>query len=113
MGRRILTNIAIAGMTCVAFAVAAMWIVAISDGHAPLIVHEYQKSAELRGNHGSWRHSGVLNALYDFAVFTTVFGVLPIGWIGALTERTRRARVVAGLATIMLLLCCAHLPLFD
>jgi hypothetical protein len=55
----------------------------------------------------------VLNVLYDFAMFATLFGVLPVAWVGAMTERTRRAGVVAGLATLMLFLNCAHFPLFD
>jgi hypothetical protein len=113
MGRRIFTNIAIAGIISVVLAVAAMWIVAASDGHVQLIVREYQTPPEFRGNHGPWRHARVLNSLYDFAMFATLFGVLPAAWVGAMTERTRRAGVVAGLATLMLFLNCAHFPLFD
>jgi hypothetical protein len=54
----------------------------------------------------------VLRTLHDFAMFGT-FGVLPAALIGAASEGTRRARIVAALATVMLFLNCAHFPLFD
>jgi hypothetical protein len=49
MGRRIFTNIAIAGLIGIVLAVAAMWIIAASDGHVQLIVREYQTPPEFRG----------------------------------------------------------------
>jgi len=113
MGRRIFTNIAIAGLISVALAVAAMWIIALRDGHARLILWQYQTPPEFRGNHGPWRHALMLEVLYDFALFGTFVGVLPVAWVGAMVERTRRAGIVAGLATVMLFLNCAHFPLFD
>ena len=74
---------------------------------------EYQTPPAWRGNHGPWRHALVLGVLYDFAMFANFFGVLPMAWIGATIERTRRASIVAALTTLMFLLNCVHLPLFD
>ncbi len=113
MGRRIFTNIAVAGLISVAMAIAAMWAVAVTDGHARLIIREYQTPPEFRGNHGPWRRARVLERLYDFAMICTVVGVLPAAWVGVAVERTRRAQIVAILSTVMLFLNCAHLPLFD
>jgi hypothetical protein len=113
MARRLLTNIAIAGLITMVLAVAAMWVTALADGHVRLLVREYDVPPEFRGNHGPWRHARVLGVLYNVAVFGTMLGVLPIAWAGALVERTRRAEIVAGLATVMLLVNCAHVPLFD
>jgi hypothetical protein len=110
--KRIFTNVAIAGLISVTLALAAMWIIALADGHAQLIVREYRTPPEFRGNHGPWRHARVLRTLHDFAMFGT-FGVLPAALIGAASEGTRRARIVAALATVMLFLNCAHFPLFD
>jgi len=113
MGRRIFTNIAIAGVISVVLVVAAMWIIAITDGHARLVIQEYQTPPEFRGNHGPWRRALVLEALWNYAAFGTLFGVLPVAWLGFLVERTRRAEVVAALATLMFFVSCGHFPLFD
>lgn len=91
----------------------ALWVIALSRGHTRAISQHYDVPAEFRGNHGAWRHHRVLRGLYDYALQVTLAGVLPLAWLGALIERTRRANMVAVMATLLLVVNCAHFPLFD
>ena len=91
----------------------ALWVLALSRGHTRAISRHYDVPAEFRGNHGPWRHYRVLRGVYDYALMVTSAGVLPLAWLGALVERTRRANMVAVTSTLLLVVNCAHFPLFD
>lgn len=113
MWRRLPTTVALAGLLTVVVLYVALWIIALSCGHTRAISRHYDVPAEFRGNHGPWRHQRVLRGLSNYALLVTVAGVLPLAWLGALVERSRRANIVAVTATLLFVVNCAHFPLFD
>ena len=113
MWRRLPTTIALGGLLAVAGLYAALWTIALSGGHLRGVSAHFSQPAEFRSNHGPWRHHVVLDGLYEYALLVTVWGLSPLAWLGTLVERTRRAYNVAGLAAALLVVGCAHVPLFD
>ena len=113
MWRRLPTTVALAGLLTVVVLYVALWVIALSRGHTRAISRHYEAPAEFRGNHGPWRHQRVLRLLSGYASLVTTIGVLPLACLGALVERTRRANVVALMAALLLVINCAHFPLFD
>lgn len=113
MWRRLPTTVALAGLLTAFGLYAAMWAIAMSGGRVRALSHHYDVPPEFRGNHGPWRHHRVLRRLCGYASIITVVGVLPLTTIGVLVERTRRAAIVSALSFVMIVIDCAHFPLFD
>jgi hypothetical protein len=113
MWRRLPTTIALAGLLTAVLLYVALWVIAVSRGHTRAISQHFDVPAEFRGNHGPWRHHRILRDLSNYASVVTLAGVLPLAVLGGLVERTRRANIVAALAVVMLIVDCAHFPLFD
>ena len=110
--RRLPTTIAIAALATVASLLVAMWVIAMANGHVRLLIEYYNAQPEFRGNHGPWRHA-VLRGIYDYALLLTLFGVIPLAFLGAAVEGRRRAAAVLALAMILLVVGLAHFELFD
>ena len=113
MWRRLPTTLALAGLFMVAALYVALWTIALSQGDVRAIKQHYEVPARLRGNHGPWRHHRVLRDLSEYALMILFIGALPLAALGILVERTRRAGIVGAFALTMLVVDCAHFPLFD
>jgi hypothetical protein len=111
--RRLPTILALAGLITVVVLYVALWAIALHGDHVRAITRHYDTPAGFRGNHGPWRHHRVLRGISGHASVIMVFGVLPLAGVGALVERTRRGGIVAVFAVVMLVVDCAHFPLFD
>jgi hypothetical protein len=91
----------------------AMWMIALTHGNVADASQHFATPPRFRGNHGPWRHDRVLRTLSEFASLFTILAVLPLASAGCFLERTRRAGIVAALALAMMVIDCAHFPLFD
>jgi hypothetical protein len=90
-----------------------MWTSALSYGDVADASQHFATPPKFRGNHGPWRHDRVLRTLSEFASLLTILAVLPLASAGCFLERTRRAGIVAVLALAIMVIDCAHFPLFD
>ena len=113
MWRRLPTTITLTGVLIVVVLYLVVWATAFADGSVRAISQHYGVPVEFRGNHGPWRHHRELRLLSEYATLLTVFGIPPAAWLGFLFERTRRAQIVAVLSGVMIVVDCAHFPLFD
>ena len=102
-----------AGLPTVFLVYVGLWVIAFSEDNVRWLATHYATPVEYRGNGGPWGRHRVLGTLSGYASGLTICGVLPLAALGAFVERTRRAKFVAWLAAVMLLVDCAHFPLFD
>ena len=113
MWRRLPTTLALAGLLAVFLAYVGLWVIAFSEGDVRWLATHYETPAEFRGSGVPWGRNRVLRTLDGYASVLTIFGVLPLAVLGGLVERRRRANVVLALAVVMVVMSCAHFPLFD
>jgi hypothetical protein len=111
--RRLATTAALAVLLMGMGLLAAIWVIALANGYVGLLSQYYELAPEFRGNHGPWRHVRVLRELYRYALGLTFFGALPLAFLAAIVDGSRRTGILVVSAMILLIVGVAHFPLFD